>query len=183
MGQKMNPNAIRIAANNQFQYGIFPGGFANIWFSDYKYFTFFYNTFFIQKSKMSIIMKYYKKRVRFLKGRHRRLKSVLRISSVSCLHFPYKKQLLYFVLSPTSMGLQRKHSAFTYNFKKRTPRIREERSRYGFVNGRKKENTLGLIHYKKVQVNVYLNRIKKLAGQNGYKHLLATAKRGQHGCL
>jgi hypothetical protein len=118
MGQKINPRAIRISGYGGLENNQKAGAFTNIWFSDYQYSSLFYQHFYIKKTIMSILMKYYKNRVRFLKGRHRRLKSLFRFNSFSCLHLPYKIILLCSIHRHASIGLQRKHTAFSYKLKK-----------------------------------------------------------------
>nr|QYC94367.1 hypothetical protein [Oedogonium sp. 244] len=118
MGQKINPRAIRISGSGQLQNNKHLGAFTNIWFSDYQYYSLFYQPFYIKKTLMSILMKYYKNRVRFLKGRHRRLKSLFRFHNFSCLYLPYKMQLLCSIHRHASNGLQRKHTAFIMKQKK-----------------------------------------------------------------
>jgi len=114
MGQKINPNAIRLAGKAGAQRGVFPGFFSNHWFSDYKYSSFFFQDFVIRKNQIRMMMKYYKTRIRFLKGRRRRLKSILRFCRFFSLRLPYKLVLLSCILRPAMIGLQRKHTAFVY---------------------------------------------------------------------
>lgn len=119
MGQKINPNAIRLAGKAGRQRGVFPGSFSNHWFSDYKYSYLFFQDFFIRRIHSLLMMKYYKTRIRFLKGRRRRLKSLLRFCRFFSLRFSYKMVLLSCFLRPAVVGLQRKHTAFVYKISNR----------------------------------------------------------------
>lgn len=121
MGQKINPNGIRIMENccggwSEAKLGIF----SNYWFSDFKYSSLFFNDVFIRKTNKRMFMKYYKSRVRFIKGRRRRLKSILRVNGkyFFLLRLPYKMLLLNSFYKPAQMGLQRKHAVFLYKKRK-----------------------------------------------------------------
>lgn len=115
MGQKMNPNAIRTIGEPKSAF--ISGCFSNHWYSDFKYSSFFYQDLYIRKNTIRVLLKYFKTKIRSLKGRRRRLKSVFRTSSKSFTlsRLPYKTILLFFLLKPAVLGLQRKHTAFKYN--------------------------------------------------------------------
>ena len=116
MGQQLNPNAIRIVLKTKRKGGFIPGVFSNYWFSDFKYSAFYFQGMSLRKNQKRLLMKYYKTKVRFLKGRRRRLKSFLRFCNKSLifLRSPYKIRLLCSLQKPSVLGLQRKHTAFLY---------------------------------------------------------------------
>ncbi len=162
MGQKINPKATHsIVKYYRMNSGVDKGSFTNIWFSDFNYYSFLYQDFFMKKNQIRILMKYYKAKVRFLKGRRRRLKSLLRISNLSCLHLPYKKYLLCCLLRPANVGLQRKHASFIYKIQRTYPQLKVSQQ-YNTKRGTKraylnKDN-------KTILLNNYLTLFKNISG-------------------
>nr|QJS52041.1 hypothetical protein [Bulbochaete rectangularis var. hiloensis] len=153
MGQKINPKAIRIANV----------GFLNNWYSDYKFSSFFYQDLSIKKTQIRMLLKYYKTRVRFLKGRRRRLKSILRMTSFYCLRLPYKTILLSCFLRPAIMGLQNKHTAFIFKRPNRLPLLlnRGGRSPINKLRNNGIPSLWGSQY--SLKSRGYLKRLKKLA--------------------
>lgn len=119
MGQKINPNGIRIVCESARAYPI--GYFTNHWYSDFKYSSLVNQDVWIRKSQIRILLKYYKTKMSAAnKGRHRGFKPCLRYSNDSffLLRLPYKVLLLFSFFRPAVLGLQKKHTVFIYKTRK-----------------------------------------------------------------
>lgn len=75
MGHRIPPLSVRIGINK---------GFNQIWYSDLSYKLLLFKDMTSNKYSKFLIHRYYKHKVRFLRGKHRRRRSTLRVSSVIC---------------------------------------------------------------------------------------------------
>jgi hypothetical protein len=84
-------------------------GFDRVWYSDLHYNNLFYSDITLSKYTNYLILRYYKHKVRFLRGKHRRRRSTLRISGIltkrffnktviHLLNFRQKKSILKYSL-------------------------------------------------------------------------------------
>jgi hypothetical protein len=86
MGHRVPTISNRLAVNK---------GFEKIWYSDLHYNFFFYSDMTLKKYANYFTKRYYKHKVRFLRGKHRRRRSTLRVAGLLTKRF-YQKTFLNF---------------------------------------------------------------------------------------
>lgn len=134
MGHKVPPISTRVGLNK---------GFDPIWYSDLHFSLLLQKDMTSSKYAKFLIHRYYKHKVRFLRGKHRRRRPTLRVASAICKRFYEKTVLNLFNYRQSKKSM--KYSLFIPLYKKNN---KNEKSK-AFFSHRTKNITIrrGLFNY------------------------------------
>lgn len=120
MGHRVPPIALRIGLNK---------GFDPIWYNDLHYSLLLQKDMTDSKYAKFLIHRYYKHKVRFLRGKHRRRRPTLRVASVICKRLYDKTVLNLFNYRQTKKSM--KYSLFIPLYKRNKKRKKTVATRRG----------------------------------------------------
>jgi hypothetical protein len=132
MGHRVPPISTRIGLNK---------GFDPIWYSDLHFSLLLQKDMTSSKYARFLIHRYYKHKVRFLRGKHRRRRPTLRVASVICKRFYEKTVLNLFNYRQSKKSM--KYSLFIPLYKKNNKKkksIATRRGLFTFYNAVYKKN-------------------------------------------